>query len=180
MIGSLYLLDIDVLVQKYWENASELPEKDWCFMNSVWIANESNMRNYDSSNFQKANCGDFYFTVYQTSANNHVRSVDWFCMKEVWKNLQFLILEMEKHQSNASKGSYSCTNLSGFVRSSRREKQRRQIFSPQLVDNLLSQKSFSFEQKYPSVKCDWLFTFKCSQTPMKQVSLCIQIMWDYY
>lgn len=64
MIGSLYSLDIDVLIQKYWENASELPEKDWCFMSRVWVVSESNVRNYDSSNFQKAKCGDLFFTVY--------------------------------------------------------------------------------------------------------------------
>lgn len=40
MYGSLYLLNINVLILKSWENASELPEKDWCFMNSVWIINE--------------------------------------------------------------------------------------------------------------------------------------------
>lgn len=40
MSGSLHLLDIDVRIRKYWENASKLPEKDWCFVISVWIVSE--------------------------------------------------------------------------------------------------------------------------------------------
>lgn len=64
MGGSLYFLDVDVLIQNYWENASELPGKDWCFMNSVWIFTWIHVKNYDSSNFQKAKCGNFCFTVY--------------------------------------------------------------------------------------------------------------------
>lgn len=56
------------------------------------------------------------------------------------KNLQFFILEMEKHQKNAPD---SCINMCGFVRSNKREKQEA-TFIPQLVDDLLNQKSFSF------------------------------------
>lgn len=41
MYGSLYLLNINVLILKSWEKASELPEKDWMFheqcLDNQWI-----------------------------------------------------------------------------------------------------------------------------------------------
>lgn len=64
----LYLLAIDVLIQKYWENGSELTEKHWYFViynilthNSIWLYRDCNMKKY-SSNFRKA--GLWWFLLY--------------------------------------------------------------------------------------------------------------------
>lgn len=95
-----------------------------------------------------------------------MRTVDLICLKKVWKIYNSQILDKENDQRNPSEESYCCVDTSGFVGLSRKEKQKTIFFSPQLADILLNQKSFSF-WKNPSVKCDWLFTFKFSQTSMK-------------
>lgn len=79
---------------------------------------------------QKLHCDHFllYSLLNIRKHSYEISRLDLFKkgMKKIYNSQ---ILEIEKHQRNPSKGSYHCVDISGFVGSSRREKQKRKFFS---------------------------------------------------
>lgn len=136
MSGSLYLLGIDVRIRKCWENASELPERDWCFIINVWIVNESMWEITILVTFKK------WFLFY--SLLNIRKQSCKISLYDLYKRGMKKSSVFNSWDGKASEKCFQRIVLLWFCEIKWERKAKETTSIPQLVDNLMNQKPFSF------------------------------------